>query len=190
MPAMILLMACSLAPTPSPGPFAHPTAPREDLPTEPPAVTIPPGFVFPVPSPMTAGNAWIYAQRALFERTGSLCFTSMEADDAGDRHYETMAAELEESAGLLADGRSYVGRLEDALAALDLEPTGIATGSVAYGIGFVTAERAMPQLPEGPVWAPRLDRFELSDGRTGWTLSATWTAVVDRPCGVLPTTPG
>jgi hypothetical protein len=190
VPVVLLLVACGGSPGDSSTvPFALPTAPREDLPTEPPPVTIPPGFVFPVPSPLTAGNAWIYAQRVLFERTGSLCFTTKEAEEAGDPHYEAMAAELAGSAGLLADGRSYVGPLEDALAALDLEPSGVAIGTVVYGMGFVTSERAMPQLPVGTVWTPRLDRFDLNDGRTGWTLSSTWSAVVDRTCGVLPTTP-
>ena len=131
----------------------------------------------------------MYAQRALFERTGSLCFTTMEAEPGGDPGYEAMAAELDGSTGLLADGRSFIGRLEDALATFDLQPTGIAIGRVAYGIGVVTPERAMPQLPVGTVWTPRLDRFDLSDGREGWTLSATWIAVVGRPCSVLPTTP-
>jgi hypothetical protein len=172
-----------------PGPNALPTAPPADLPSEPPPVTIPTGFVLELPTPLTAGNAWMYAQRALFERTGSLCFTSMESEPGGDPGYEVMAAELVGSTGLLADGRSFVGRLEEAMAAFHLQPTGIAIGRVAYGIGVVTPERAMPQLPAGTVWTPRLDRFDLNDGRTGWTLSATWIAVVDRTCSVLPTTP-
>ena len=187
---VLLLVACAVAPRPSTvGPIAPPTAPREALPSDPPQISIPSGFIFPVPSPMTAGNAWIYAQRALFERTGSLCFTTMEAEPGGDPGYEDMAGELVGRTGLLADGRSFVGPLEDALIAFHLEPAGIAVGHVAYGIGLVTPERAMPQLPAGTVWAPRLDRFDLKDGRTGWTLSSTWSAVVDRSCGVLPTTP-
>lgn len=196
LPAAILLVACSVAPGASspatPGPevtFALPTAPPEDLPTEPPPVTIPPGFVLPVPSPLTAGNAWTYAQQELFERTGSLCFTHMEADGGGDLRFDGMAAKLTGSVGLLEDGRSYVGPLKDALAALDLEATGIEADGVAYGIGLVTAERALLHLPMGTVWAPRLDRFELADGRTGWALSGPWIAVIG-DCGVLPTTPG
>jgi hypothetical protein len=186
---VLLVVACGVAPRPStPPPSALPTAPQEVVPTDPPPVPIPSGFVLEVPSPLTAGNAWMYAQRALFERTGSLCFTTMEAEPGGDPGYEAMAADLESSSGLLADGRSFVGRLDDALAAFHLQPTGIAIGHVAYGIGLVTPERAMPQLPAGTVWTPRLDRFDLNDGRTGWTLSATWIAVVDRTCSVLPTT--
>jgi hypothetical protein len=159
------------------------------VPTEPSPLTIPSGFVLEVPSPMTEGNAWMYAQRALFERTGSLCFTTMEYEPGDDPGYEAMAAKLVGSTGLLADGRSFVGPLEGALAAFHLQPTGIAIGRVAFGIGFVTPERAMPQLPAGTMWTPRLDRFDLNDGRTGWTLTATWIAVVDRTCSVLPTTP-
>jgi hypothetical protein len=58
------------------------------------------------------------------------------------------------------------------------------------GIGRVIHRRAMPQLPAGSVWTPRLVRFELADARTGWSLSGDWVAVVERTCGVLPTTPG
>jgi hypothetical protein len=171
-----------------PGPSVPLTVPREDLPSEPAPVAIPSGFVLELPSPMTEGNAWMYAQRALFERTGSLCFTTMEYEPGGDPGYEAMAADLVGSTGPLADGRSFVGPLEDALAALHLQPTGIAIGRVAYGIGLVTPERALPQLPAGSAWSPRLDRFDLNDGRTGWTLTAGWVAVVDPTCGVLPTT--
>lgn len=201
--APLLILACATAPgasptvlesstsgTPEPeGTFALPTAPPEDIPSEPPAVTIPPGFAFPAPTPLTEGNADIHAQKALFERTGSLCFTHYDVSAVSDVDYEAMAARLGATEGLLEDGRSYVGPLGDALAALDLEPTGIALETVAYGIGLVTAERSQPQLPVGVTWAPRLERFELTDGRTGWTLSGPWIAVVDRPCGVLPTTP-
>jgi len=188
--SVMVPVACGHEPTASTaGSTVVPTAPKADLPTEPAPVSIPSGFALEVPTPLTAGNAWMYAQRALFERTGSLCFTSMEAEPGGDPGYEAMAADLGGSSGLLANGRSFVGRLDDALVAFDLQPTGIATGRVAYGIGQVTPERAMPQLPAGTVWTPRLDRFDLSDGRTGWTLSATWIAVVDRSCSVLPTTP-
>jgi hypothetical protein len=187
---VMVLVACGPEPSAAtPGPNALPTPAQADLPAEAPPVSIPSGFVFPVPSPLTAGNAWIYAQRALFEHTGSLCFTTMESEPAGDPGYEAMAAELVGSSGVLADGRSFVGRLEDALIAFDLQPTGIEIGGVAFGIGLVTPERAMPQLPVGTVWTPRLDRFDLNDGRTGWTLGATWIAVVDRTCSVLPTTP-
>jgi hypothetical protein len=187
--SVAVLVGCGVAPTAStPGGSAIPTAPREDVPSQPPPVAIPSGFVLEVPSPLTAGNAFMYAHRALFERTGSLCFTTMESEPVGDPGYEAMAAELPESTGLLADGRSFVGPLEDALAAFHLQPTGISIGRVTYGIGLVTPEREMPQLPAGTVWAPRLDRFDLNDGRSGWTLSSTWVAVVDRECGVLPTT--
>ena len=189
LPVIMLLIACSGAPGPSPPVSALPTPPREDLPTEPPPATIPPGFVFPVPAPLTEGNADIYAQRALFDRTGSLCFTHMDVDGEYAGDFEAMAAKLGGDEGLLEDGRSYVGPLEEALAALDLEPTGIVIGTIAYGIGLVTESRAMPQLPVGTVWTPKLRRFELADGRTGWTLSGPWIAVVDRPCSVLPTTP-
>lgn len=171
--------------------FALPTAPPEDLPTEPPPGTIPPGFVFPVPAPLAEGNADIYAQRALFLRTGSLCFTHLDVDGGiRDIDFDAMAAKLAGTTGPLEDGRSYVGRLSDALPALDLEATGIEVGRVAYGIGVVTARQALPQLPAGTVWAPRLERFDLADGRTGWTLSGPWIAVVPRECSVLPTTPG
>ena len=190
--AAILIVACS-----GPGPSVPdsrrtlelPTAPPQTDPTEPPPGTIPPGFVFPVPTPLTEGNAWIHAQRALFQRTGSLCFAHVD-DEGGVSHLQGLADQLAEPEGLLADGRSYVGPLVDALAALDLEPTGIETGDVAYGIGVVRPERALVHLPAGTVWTPRLSRFELADGRTGWSLTGGWTAVVDRACGVLPTTPG
>jgi len=188
----ILAVACSgpdLA-TPDPGgTLALQTARPEHAPTEPPPGTIPPGFVFPVPVPLTEGNADIYAQRALFERTGSLCF-HLDAERAGDLSFDGMAAKLDEDEGLLEDGDSYVGRLEHALPALDLEPVGIEIRDVAYGIGRVIHRRALPQLPAGTVWTPRLDRFALTDGRTGWTLNGSWIAVVDRACGVSPTTPG
>jgi hypothetical protein len=186
----MLLVACVVAPSAStPRPNARPTAPIEVLPTEPPSVVIPSGFDLEVPSPLTAGNAWMYAQRALFRRTGSMCFTHIDVDGGiGDIEFDGMAAKLVGDIGLLEDGRSYVGTLDGALAALDLERTGIEVGGVAYGIGVVTVERAMPQLPTGSVWTPRLERFELADGRIGWTLSGPWIAVVDRSCGVLPTT--
>lgn len=163
--------------------------PVDAPPPEPPPATIPPGFVFPVPSPLTEGNADAYSQKVLFERTGSMCFTHTDAEPAGEPDLDGMAARLVGDEGILEDGRSYVGALPNALAALDLGPTGIVTGDVAYGIGRVTGERAQPQLPEGSVWAPRLERFELADGRTGWALTGDWTAVVERECGVLPTTP-
>ena len=177
---VIVLLACGPEPSAAtPEPNALPTAPPADGRTEPPPVTIPSGFVLEVPTPLTAGNAWMYAQRALFERTGSLCFTTTESEPAGDPGYVAMAADLVGRTGLLADGRSFVGRLDDALVAFHLQPTGIAIEGVAYGIGLVTPEQAMPQLPVGTVWTPRLDRFELDDARTGWTLSGTWIAVVD-----------
>ncbi|MBA2253583.1 MAG: hypothetical protein H0W07_00525 [Chloroflexi bacterium] len=165
--------------------FALPTATNENLPSEPPAETIPPGFTFPVPSPLTEGNAEIYAQRALFERTRSLCFTHCDVEKVEGADYEAMAAALPGREGLLEDGRSYVGPLDDALAALDLEPTGIALEGVAYGIGIVGAQRALPQLPVGVVWAPRLAAFSLADGRGGWTLDGPWIAVAG-DCGMLP----
>ena len=197
----VMVVACSVAPgaSPSTAPgatpsftsepgssFVLPTAPDENLPSEPPAVTIPPGFVFPAPSPMAEGNADIYAQKALFERTGSLCFTHFDVERVGGVDYEAMASRLAGNEGLLEDGRSYVGPLDEALAALDLEPTGISLDSVAYGIGEVQSERAQPQLPSGAVWAPRLEPFKLADGRTGWSLSGPWIAVVERECGVVP----
>ncbi len=170
--------------------FSLPTAPVEDFPTDPPPASIPPGFVFPVPAPLTTGNADIYAQRALFLRTGSLCFTHVD-DEGGIDHnaFESMAAKLGGRDGLLEDGRSYLGSLGDALPALDLEPTGIEVNGVAYGIGRVPENRAQPHLPAGSVWTPRLERFDLADGRSGWTLTSGWIAVVPRPCSVLPTTP-
>lgn len=196
--ASLLVVACTVAPgasiapskgsnsvDPEPSAFVLPTAPPEDLPSEPPAVTIPPGFDFPAPSPMTEGNADIHAQKALFERTGSLCFTHYDVSSVGV-DYEAMASRLAGTEGLLDDGRSYVGPLEDALAALDLEPIGIALDAVAYGIGVVTSERATPQLPSGATWAPRLELFKLADGRTGWSQVGPWIAVVDRQCGVVP----
>lgn len=192
LPVATLVAACgSPGPTPVPGvTFALATAPPEDYPTEPPPGTIPPGFVFPVPAPLTEGNADIYAQRALFHRTGSLCFTQVDPEGGIDiTVIEDMAAKLAGREGLLEDRRTYVGSLQDSLEALDLEPTGVVIEDVAYGIGVVAPEHAMPQLPTGTVWAPRLDGFELADGRTGWTLSGSWVAVVDRPCSVLPTTP-
>jgi hypothetical protein len=196
--AALLLVAILVVACTDPGPtttdpgatFALPTAPPESYPTEPPPGTIPPGFVFPVPVPLTEGNADIYAQRALFERTGSLCFTHLDAERAGDPRVDGTAAKLDGDEGLLEDGDSFVGPLEHALPALDLESIGIEIGDVAYGIGRVIHRRALPQLPAGTVWTPRLDRFGLTDGRTGWTLSGSWIAVVDRACGVLPTTPG
>jgi len=190
----IVLVACTdRGPaTTDPGDtFALTTAPPENYPTEPPPGTIPPGFVFPVPAPLTEGNADIYAQRALFHRTGSLCFTQVDPEGGIDiTAIQAMAAKLARREGLLADRRTYVGCLPDSLEALDLEPTGVVIGDVAYGIGVVAPEHAMPQLPAGTVWAPRLDGFELADRRTGWTLSGSWVAVVSRPCSVLSTTPG
>jgi hypothetical protein len=198
--ASLLVLACTVAPgvlpiappeasesvDPEPSPFVLPTASDEDLPSEPPAVTIPPGFEFPAHTPMTEGNADLHAQKALFERTGSLCFTHYDVSSAGDVDYEAMASRLAGTDGLLDDGRSYVGPLEDALAALDLEPTDIAFETVAYGIGVVTSERATPQLPTGATWAPRLELFKLADGRTGWSQIGPWIAVVDRQCAVVP----
>ena len=196
----LLVLACTVAPGASPiapsassgsidqepSPFVLPTASPEDLPSEPPAVTIPPGFEFPASSPMTEGNADIHAQKALFERTGSLCFTHYDVTPSGDVDYDAMASRLAGTEGLLEDGRSYVGPLEDALAALHLEPAGIALDAVAYGIGEVTSERATAQLPAGATWAPRLELFTLADGRTGWSQVGPWIAVVDRECGVVP----
>ncbi len=198
--ASLLVLACTVAPGASPiaprdssnsvdpeqSPFVLPTAPPENLPSEPPAVTIPPGFEFPAPSPMTEGNADIHAQKALFERTGSLCFSHYDVSSVGDVDFEAMASRLAGTEGLLDDGRSYVGPLEGALTALDLEPTGIALDTVAYGIGVVSSERATPQLPSGATWAPRLELFKLADGRTGWSQIGPWIAVVDRRCGVTP----
>jgi hypothetical protein len=185
----VAILACGGPPPQPVGTVAPPAAPRETDPSEPPPGTIPPGFVFPVPFPLTAGNADIYAQRALFARTGSMCFTHMDVDGGiGGIDFDALAATLDSQVGLLEDGRSYVGPLAGALPALDLEPTGIDVDGVAYGIGVVTAERAEPQLPAGTVWAPRLERFGLADGRSGWTLSGPWVAVVDRSCGVLPAT--
>jgi len=198
--ASLLVAACTVAPGASPigtgessdsddpesSPFVLPTAPPENLPSEPPAVTIPPGFEFPAPTPLTEGNADIHAQKVLFERTGSLCFTHYDVLPAGDVDYEGMASRLTATDGLLEDGRSYVGPLDDALAALHLESTGIALKTVAYGIGVVTPERATPQLPSGATWTARLELFKLEDGRTGWSQVGPWIAVVDRPCGVLP----
>ena len=188
----ILVVACT-DPSPTkthPGAtFALPTAPPENAPTEPPPGMIPSGFDLPVPVPLMEGNADLHAQRALFHRTGSLCFTQVD-DEGGVAHLEGLASTLGGPEGLLEDGRSYVGPLEDALAALDLEPTGIRVGNVAYGIGRVQPDSDLVHLPAGTVWAPRLTRFELPDGRSGWSLTGGWIAVVDRACGVLPTTPG
>ena len=187
-----LVVACGgpTPETPDPAAISAPTVPTDSDATEPPPETIPSGFAFPVPVPLTAGNADIYAQRALFHRTGSMCFTHIDVDGGiGGIDFDAMAATLAGDGGLLDDGRSYVGPLDGALTALELEPTGIEVGGVAYGIGLVTAERAQPQLPAGSVWTPRLERFDLADGRTGWTLSGSWIAVVDRPCSVLPLTP-
>lgn len=198
--ASLLVVACTVAPAASPiapressdsvdpgvSPFVLPTAPPENLPSEPPAVTIPPGFEFPATTPLTEGNADIHAQKVLFERTGSLCFTHYDVLTVGDVDYEEMASRLTATEGLLEDGRSYVGPLDDALVALDLESTGIALKTVAYGIGVVTPERATPQLPSGATWTARLELFTVEDGRTGWSQVGPWIAIVDRPCGVLP----
>jgi hypothetical protein len=190
--AAAFLGGCGMPPTPPPADpdplFTLPTAPPENYPTEPPPATIPPGFVFPVPAPLTEGNADIYAQRALFDRTGSMCFTHVD-DEGGVAHLDGLADTLAGPEGLLGDGRSYVGPLENTLAALDLEPTGIRVGNVAYGIGRVPPDTDLVHLPAGTVWTPRLTRFELADGRTGWSLTGGWIAVTE-PCSVLPTTPG
>lgn len=165
-------MGGSSAPDAAPSPS---TAPGGSAPA---TATIPPDFVFPVPSPLNEGNADIYAQRALYERTGSLCFTHYEVDSAGDVDYQAMAGHLQGQEGLLEDGRSYVGPLSDALRALDLDPTGIELDTVAYGIGVVPSSRARPQLPVGVTWAPRLAKFRLPSGASGWTLDGPWIAVV------------
>lgn len=185
LPALLLTLACGGLPVATPADPAAtvslPTTPLETDRPAPPPGTIPPDFVFPVPGPLNEGNADIYAQRALFHRTGSMCFTEVD-DEGGGSHLQGLADKLTEPEGLLDDGRSYVGPLQDALAALDLEPTGIQVGDVAYGIGLVLSERALVHLPEGTVWAPRLTQFELADGRTGWSLTGGWIAVVGRDC--------
>jgi hypothetical protein len=193
-PALLLTIACGAPPAPPPvGPaatFSLPTGPAETDTAAGPPVTIPPGFVFPVSGSLNAGNAEEHSWKALFDRTGSLCFTHVDAEPAGEIDRDGQAANLVGDEGLLEGGSAYVGPLPNALTALDLAPTGIVAGDVAYGIGPVTRERARPQLPEGSIWAPRLERFHLADGRTGWAMTGDWTAVIDRDCGVLPTTPG
>lgn len=136
-----------------------------------------PGFTFPsLAKPETRGDAIAYANKLLFERTGRLCMTQNFEDPVGLPDWEAMIAGLATPTGMLADGRSYLGDLGGALEAFGLEPSGIEFKGLAYGLGRVRADRALPQLPEGTWWLPELQVFTIGDGRTVWYFTGQYFA--------------
>jgi hypothetical protein len=133
--------------------------------------TIPPGFTFPpIEGKFTPSNAMVFANKLLFERTGRLCLARNFEEPAG-LHIELLAANDLRTEGLLEDGRSYIGTLQGVFSAYGLDSVGMELPDIAYGLGRVPADKALPQLPEGSWWLPEFVPFALKDGRSGWT----WT---------------
>jgi len=182
--ALVTLLGCSTGAQPSlpadpglpeesGGPLATASAPDVEAPLD----TLPPGFSFPpLPDRLTRGDVVIFANKLLYERTGKICVQQNFEEPAMRPDWDAMAADLPGGEGLLEDGRTYIGDLSGALRAFGLERTGLKLPGLAYGIGRVPKERALPHLPEGTWWLPEFAQITLSDGRTGWTWTGAYFA--------------
>jgi hypothetical protein len=127
--------------------------------------------------PKPGEDVSFYVDYLLYERTGKLCFGGTIGEWVGyaDGELDELAKGLDGVSGFLDEYRlTYLGTIEETLAAWSLTSIGLEFDDVAYGLGQIQPDRAARfGMPTGTWWVPEFLPVELRDGRGGWAYSGT-----------------
>jgi hypothetical protein len=146
-------------------------------PSSAPATDYRPSYREPPPVPKPGEDVSFYVDYLLYERTGELCSGRMFGEWVGyaDGELDALAKDLDGASGFLDEYRlTYLGTIEETLAAWSLTSIGLEFADVAHGFGQIQPDRAVQfGMPSGTWWAPEFLPIELRDGRGGWAYSGS-----------------
>lgn len=135
--------------------------------------------VRPATSPSASAPGDPSVAELLLQQGGSQCLSGAFVDFTGEpAPYQRLVDQPGGEEGLLPDGGSYLGRFEDAVAAMGGEP--IPGNAPWYIKRHDERDVLVAGIPRGSLIAIQLVRIDLQDGRTVWTQGSFEAAV---PCG-------
>jgi len=132
------------------------------------------------PSVTRGSDAFLKTQFALMEATGSVCVSSFDGQlFLGDVDIDGMVAQLGRGAGVLPDGRGWLGSIDDARNHFG-GTVFVAEGGAEHW--FITIDAPTLDIlhaTRGPA-AAALIEVPLADARTVWYLGPRWSVSI--PC--------